>query len=432
MAVLGIDFGSSFTTVSWINPRNGSAEAVKFNGGGSVKFPSVILGTNSGLIFGYTAASYLEETHKLPHREKAEILSNFVPSIKRVLSENGIEFLAERKYTHAQLLKAFFDHLLILVKEHCGNDTVFDEVVFSYPAAFETAKIGMIETVLNDVGFRTIHKQTEPVSAINGYALDHLIADEEGILVFDFGGGTIDVAFIQKKYGKLMLVCEPKGNCSCGGQDIDYLIYADLRNKIMAKYEFDVSQEGMVDMGILNSCRRLKEYFSGPNEMYDTNIVMIINGSIVTYKYTLTREQFHNIIYKKVDEAVNVAKNVFSEIKERGYEANKILLIGGSSKLSLIPQLLSEMAPNAEIVTCGEKDIAVALGNISDFIPSNHSDNIKVLSTEKKRDFDEELNINKHIVCKNCNSERCYKLVNRLGYHCLDCGWEGKNIVVKF
>lgn len=44
MAVLGIDYGSSYTTVSWINPRHGKPEAVKFNGDGSVKYPSVILG----------------------------------------------------------------------------------------------------------------------------------------------------------------------------------------------------------------------------------------------------------------------------------------------------------------------------------------------------------------------------------------------------
>lgn len=50
MAVLGIDYGSSYTTVSWINPRHGKPEAVKFNGDGSVKYPSVILGYDNGLV----------------------------------------------------------------------------------------------------------------------------------------------------------------------------------------------------------------------------------------------------------------------------------------------------------------------------------------------------------------------------------------------
>ena len=54
MAALGIDFGSSYTTMSWINPRHGKPEAIKFNGDGSVKFPSVILGTESGLELGYS------------------------------------------------------------------------------------------------------------------------------------------------------------------------------------------------------------------------------------------------------------------------------------------------------------------------------------------------------------------------------------------
>lgn len=433
MAVLGIDFGSSFTTVSWVNPRNGSPEAVKFNGDGSVKFPSVILGVEYGLIFGYTAASYLDETNKLPIKDKIVILSNFVPSLKRVLNANAVEFLAGKKYSHAQLLSAFFKQLLSLIREHCGNDVTFDEVVFSHPVEFEQAKVHIIEQALKDNGFRAINKQYEPVAAIKGYALEHLISDNQGILVFDFGGGTIDVAFVQKKYGELKPVCEPKGNSLCGGQDIDNLIYADLRNKILSKHNFDISKDGIIDFGILNSCRRLKEYFSGQNDTYDTNIVLFINGSIVTYKYSLSREQFSNIIYKKVDEAVNVARIVLSETKQKGYSVNKILLIGGSSKLTLIQELLSEVEPNAEIITCGEKDIAVALGNIADNIATiAKSDTSSESEDDEQPQFDEELNFNKSIICKHCNSNRCYKLINRFGYHCLDCGWEGKNITVKF
>lgn len=384
MAVLGIDFGSSFTTVSWINPRNGKPEAVKFNGDGSVKFPSVILGSEHGLIFGYTAASYLDEANKLPHSDKLEVLSNFVPSLKRVLNENAIEFLGTQRYSHTQLLSAFFKNLLSLIKEHCGSNVTFDEVVFSHPIEFELSKVQIIEVALKENGFISIHKQYEPIAAVKGYALDHDIPNDKGIMVFDFGGGTIDVAFIQKKYGELKAVCEPKGNSSCGGQDIDNLIYADLRSKILSEYAYDITQDGLIDFGILNSCRRLKEYFSGPNDAYETNIILFINGSIVTYKYSLKREQFHNIIYKKVDEAVNVAKLVLSEVNQKGYAVDNILLIGGSSKLAFVTTLLSEVMPTAEIITCGEKDIAVALGNIAECTEGKDKEPKKGSSKSKK------------------------------------------------
>lgn len=91
MAVLGIDYGSSYTTVSWINPRHGKPEAVKFNGDGSVKYPSVILGYNNGLVSGYQALNYLEEVDKLPSEIRFEMLANFIPSLKRILSPKGVE-----------------------------------------------------------------------------------------------------------------------------------------------------------------------------------------------------------------------------------------------------------------------------------------------------------------------------------------------------
>lgn len=95
MANLGIDFGSSYTTVAWQNPLNGKPEAVKFNGDGSVKLPSAILVTNFGLIIGFQALNYLEDVYKLPNDVKIEILSNFIPSIKRILNPDITETLGE-------------------------------------------------------------------------------------------------------------------------------------------------------------------------------------------------------------------------------------------------------------------------------------------------------------------------------------------------
>lgn len=93
MATLGIDYGSSNTTVAWINPRHGKPETIKFNGDGSVKYPSVILGYEKGFVSGYQALNYLVEVDKLPPEERIEMLANFIPSLKRVLDPNGVEFI---------------------------------------------------------------------------------------------------------------------------------------------------------------------------------------------------------------------------------------------------------------------------------------------------------------------------------------------------
>lgn len=430
MANLGIDFGSSYATVAWLNPLNGKPEAVKFNGDGSVKLPSAILVSNFGLIIGFQALNYLEDVYKLPNDEKLEMLSNFVPSIKRILNPNITETFGTRQYTHEGLLTAFFKHLLKEVSAHCGHCVCFDSVTFSHPVEFEEFKKQIIRNAFINNGLSIRGERYEPLAAVKGYSLGHSIEDNDGILVFDFGGGTIDVAYVQNKFSELKVVCEPKGSSSCGGQDLDFLIYNDLRKKIQTQYSYDISVDGLVDYGILNVCRRLKEYFSGPNDYYEIPLAIVINGRFVNYKYGLSRESFNNIIYPKVNEAIGIAKQVVADVKKHNLAIKTVLLIGGSSQLTLVKDLLCELLPKSIIETCGEKDIAVALGNL-DFIaeqPSLSEENINV----SKDNESSELNRRKSMKCRECQSEECYKMIGKPGYHCTKCGWEGKNITLCF
>lgn len=368
MAILGIDYGSSYTTVSWINPRHGKPETVKFNGDGSVKYPSVILGYAEGLVTGYQALNYLEEVDKLPSEERIELLANFIPSLKRILDPNGIEYIGDKEYTHKQLLESFFKQIKQMANSHCGIEVVFDSVVLSHPVDFAEANVQMLKQALLSSGFRDVITQLEPIAAVMGYGIDHDVSEGQGILVFDFGGGTIDVAYAKKHLDSYKILCEPKGDKSCGGQDIDMLLYEDLRKKILAKYDMDISKGNMIDLGMLNSCRRLKEHFSDSNDKHETSIIFVKGGKIITYKYQLNRESFNNIICQKITDAINVAKAVIKQTEAKHLKIDKVLLIGGSSQLTLVRQMLTEILPTAAIDTCGEKDIAVALGNIAGMV----------------------------------------------------------------
>ncbi len=396
MAVLGIDYGSSYTTVSWINPRHGKPEAVKFNGDGSVKYPSVILGYDNGLVSGYQALNYLEEVDKLPSEERLEMLANFIPSLKRILNPNGIEFIGDKEYTHKELLEFFFKQIKQLANADCGNEVDFDSVVISHPVDCEEATIQMLKQTLVTSGFKNVKTKLEPIAAVMGYGIGHDIHEGQGILVFDFGGGTIDVAYTKKHLDSYRILCEPKGDKTCGGQDIDMLLYEDLRKKVLAKYDMDISKGNLVDLGMLNSCRRLKEHFSDSNDVHETSIVFVKEGRIITYKYKLNRESFNNIISQKVADAINVAKAVIKQTEAKQLKIDKVLLIGGSSQLTLVRKMLTDVLPNATIDTCGEKDIAVALGNIV-------GEQIIIDSQPVQKESEEENNINEDIVVKPCN-----------------------------
>ena len=434
MAILGIDYGSSYTTVSWINPRHGKPEAVKFNGDGSVKYPSVILGYNNGLVSGYQALNYLEEVDKLPSEKRFDMLANFIPSLKRILNPKGIEFIGDKEYTHKELLEFFFKQVKQMTNAHCGYEVDFDSVVISHPVDCEESTIQMLRQALSASGFKEVKTQFEPIAAVMGYGIDHDIPEGQGILVFDFGGGTIDVAYAKKHLDSYRILCEPKGDKSCGGQDIDMLLYEDLRKKVLTKYDMDISKGNMVDLGMLNSCRRLKEHFSDSNDIHETSIVFVKDGRINTYKYKLNRDSFNNIISQKIADAINVAKAVIKQTEAKQLKIDKVLLIGGSSQLTLVRQMLFEVLPETLIDTCGEKDIAVALGNIAEETGTKKVSSNDIINPnrqdEKSDNILSMIDRNRAILCPSCGSKECYHHAEKIGYHCLNCGYDGPNVKV--
>ena len=393
MATLGIDFGSSYSTVSWINPKSGKPEAVKFYGDGSVKLPSAMLATEDGFMLGFQAASYLEEVYKLPFEQRMEMMANFIPSLKRALDPKMKESYFGKDYTHLDLLKVFYRNLIAKARDHCGKEYEIDHIVFSHPVDFAQTKVQMIKKAFEEIGYPNLSTLVEPVAAVKGFGIGKKINEEEGILVFDFGGGTIDVAFVKNLHGELKVVTQPKGNSKCGGLDIDYLLYEDLRKKIHEQYDFDISKNGIViDHTILSCCRRLKEKFSGDNDAYDTVVMSHCDGELQTYKYRLSRDAFNSIISAKVYEAINIAKAVVEDVKNKQFHIDRVLLIGGSSELTLVKELLSEVVGNVPIEKFGEKDIAVALGCLSGFTQL-HQDEILIENKENKEDefvFNEE------------------------------------------
>ena len=93
---------------------------------------------------------------------------------------------------------------------------------------------------------------------------------------------------------------------------------------------------------------------------------------------------------------INVAKAVIKQTEAKQLKIDKVLLIGGSSQLTLVRKMLTDVLPNATIDTCGEKDIAVALGNIV-------GEQIIIDSQPVQKESEEENNINEDIVVKPCN-----------------------------
>lgn len=375
MAVIGIDFGSSYSTVAY-KDGNGNVKTVEFrNCTPANKYPSVILykGTEN-FIFGPDALSYFNMVMGeggLTDEEKVKWMSRFVPCLKMKMESEMGEIFDDNAYPYQLLLQLFLDNLIKQAQVDTPEIRNIDKIVFSYPVNFDSDKKDMMYQAFSELGYSNVEAVYEPIAAVRGYGQKHCINDNEGILVFDFGGGTIDVAYVKKMYnGELKTNSVPKGNSRCGGNDIDQMLYEHVEKLVKRDLQLGLaSEKNLPDAIIIRKCRELKELLNNPvnpKQKEETQIFVWDKGKPYEYVFSIAKDTFNAIIAKKVEEAISVAIQVRDDVRQDGNKIDKVLLIGGSSQLSLVHYRLSQILEGVPIETFGGADVAVAVGTLVD------------------------------------------------------------------
>ena len=152
------------------------------------------------------------------------------------------------------------------------------------------------------------------------------------------------------------------GNPNCGGENIDRILYDEWDKIVMSasgKHLTDI--EDTLDVPFLKTvCMKQKEflcdYFRKMNQWtYRTKVA----GSSRTMP--ITKEQWNSLISPVVDQTVELTKQMLAAIEKENYAIDKVILIGGSSKIPLVRESLTQILPVAP-QPVQDSDIAVAKG----------------------------------------------------------------------
>ncbi len=370
MNTIGIDFGTSNTTVAWLKEGESKPSVVVYPENQGGKIPSLLLKMTNGWSAGFEADMNMQAIHYASKDDIVNIQSRFVQGLKRYLNAEAVEFYDDQEYSHLDLLIEYFKYVLDRSEANCDNAA---KLVFSYPIGFQDSNIKLIHSAFERLGFHDIECIKEPLAAVYGYELENTIDEGEGILVFDYGGGTTDVCYVQKRGGNLITPIEPNGNLHCGGLDVDKALFKHFHKQILREHKVDVT-EGISNLFLSRACRILKEKFSNHADTHRVPCLILSEGKSINYTLQLTRDAFNTIIYNKVCEAVRTAESVVAKARQNNYPIDKVLLIGGSSRIDLVHERLENLIPHAQICSCGTQDVAVVLGNAAKDIPRAYSE----------------------------------------------------------
>lgn len=248
-----------------------------------------------------------------------------------------------------------------------------DAIVITIPASFDTIQSNATKEAGLQAGFKQVVLLQEPIAASLAYAnmkKDREMEDGQW-LVYDLGGGTLDVALIKIKEGE-MKVLDHEGDNFLGGADFDNMIVERLViPKICEKYNFSnlegdmKSASGKFNTKYYVLLRRAEEAKITLSAKTSAEIVVDgfedEDGNEVDMEIVLTRTEFNELIRPNIDDTIELIKQILTRNSLTPIDLQFTLMVGGSTYIPYVRSCVEEVLQipvNCEI----DPTTAVAIG----------------------------------------------------------------------
>jgi molecular chaperone DnaK (HSP70) len=356
----GIDFGTTNSSMAWFDPKTKQAQLLK-NTEGEEKTPSLVYFGEDETLVGKPVQDKLEESEHYDEEEREDLNQRVVKGIKRDLLNPPVIPIPGRKPIRPVEVVT---EILGKLKRDAESDHFqeeIDRVVITCPAVFDVQKREVLLEAAAMIGFSHVELLEEPTAAAMAFVRRGQKVGKS-VLVYDLGAGTFDLSVVTRNGGDSFHVpMEPQGNPRCGGNDFDLALYRYCDEIAREKLGQPISLTADLDMHFLDQCRSRKENLSGTKESRFSSMVFSEDGSVKFFKHKVSRETFEGLIRDRIAGTVSETAKVWERARDQGYEVDTVVMIGGSSRVPLVKQLLEEALP-VEPRGFTEKDYAVALG----------------------------------------------------------------------
>jgi hypothetical protein len=354
---IGMDFGTTNSSMAWFDPRTGRAEVIKCQG--EDKTPSMVFFGENETLVGKPVDELIEDvSNDRPRRE--EVFRRTILSIKRnLISPPRIALPNAGRYLRPVDVVA---EILGNLKREAQEGHFHEEVrraVITCPAEFNVIQRRKIEEGGRLAGFEEVAIMEEPSAAALAYARAGLEMGEH-VLVYDLGGGTFDLAVLENEEETFRVAMEPKGIERCGGDDFDLALYYHCEEIVRERLGRAISLNGRVDLKYLRVCRRRKENLSWRERTRFSNHLSSEDG-LVRFEQEVERETFEGLIDPYVKETLLLTRQMLEEAGARGLEPETTVLIGGSTRVPVVERKLVETLPVAPL-KYDKVEVAAALG----------------------------------------------------------------------
>jgi actin-like ATPase involved in cell morphogenesis len=341
---LGVDLGTTYTAAAVL--RDGRAEVATL-GTRSLEIPSVVLLREDGvLLIGEPA-------------ERRSLIepARFAREFKRRIGDPTPVLLGGSPFSAHGLMAHLLRGVVKVVSDREGGPP--GHTVVTCPANWGEYKRELFDQAIAQADIGAVSVAVEPEAAAVHYASTTRVQPGEVVAVYDLGGGTFDAAVLRNTGEGFELVGDPRGIEQMGGVYFDEAVFSWVVGHLgpaFARLDPDDPSTIAAVSRLRRECVEAKETLS-----WDTDTAIPIALPSQRTEIRLTRAEFEGLIRPALDDTVDAMRRALASADVRPDELRSVLLVGGSSRIPLVGQMLVSALGRPVAIDVHPKH-AVALG----------------------------------------------------------------------
>ena len=229
--------------------------------------------------------------------------------------------------------------------------------VITVPAYFNDMQRTATKDAGKISGLNVLRIINEPTAAAIAYGLDKKGA-EKNVLIFDLGGGTFDVSLLTIEEG-IFEVKATAGDTHLGGEDFDNRMVDHFSQEFKRKTKKDISDNQRALRRLRTACERAKRTLSSSTQAH-IEIDTLYDG--LDYNSVISRARFEDLCMDYFRKCMEPVEKVLRDSKLSKSQVHEIVLVGGSTRIPKVQELLSEYFNGKELNKSINPDEAVAYG----------------------------------------------------------------------
>ncbi|MED6143025.1 hypothetical protein PIB30_002847 [Stylosanthes scabra] len=371
---VGIDLGTTYSCVAvWLEHHN--RVEIIHNYQGNKTTPSYVAFTDKQRLIGdaaknqaainptntvFDAKRMIGRKYSDPYIQKDKLLWPFkvVPG-----ADDQPTIVVQHKGQERRLCAEEVSAMILMKMRQIAEaylESPVKNAVITVPAYFNDSQRKATRDAGTIAGLNVMRIINEPTAAAIAYGLDKRsnCVGERNIFVFDFGGGTFDVSLLTIK-DKVFEIRATAGNTHLGGEDFDNRMLNYFMQEFNKKNNVDIGGNSRALRRLRNACERAKRVLS-----YNVDACIEIDSLFqgTDFCSSITRDRFEELNMDLFRECIDTISKCLTDANMDKNRVNDVVLVGGSSRIPKVQQLLQEFFNGKDLCRSINPDEAVAFG----------------------------------------------------------------------